>query len=204
MMLKLALVCDGTSDLCLVTLITWMMDEHYPDQLFRIVPAREVIPARDLLVQRLTRTVELYEPAVIFCHRDAENQALAHRVQEVETAAAFIAIPTIPLVPIRMLEAWLLFDEVAIRCAADNRNGTAALNLPALRHVEAQADPKHILYEALKDACGLPVRRKRRFNEHRARSMVMNHITDFSPLRTLAAFQRFEERFVAALHGLAT
>lgn len=201
-MLKLALVCDGTSDLCLTNLITWLMDEHFPELSFRVVPAQEVIPARDVLSRRLVRTVQLYEPTIIFCHRDAEGEALARRVQEVDEAATLIGVPTIPLIPIRMLEAWLLFDERAIRSAADNRNGTARLNLPGLGQVEGRADPKEILYTALKDACGLSARRRRGFSEHRARSMVMSHIDDFSPLRGLTAFQRFEERFLAVVNGV--
>jgi hypothetical protein len=39
----------------------------------------------------------------------------------------------IPVVPVRMTEAWLLADEFAIRSAPGNPNGTQSLDLPDLR-----------------------------------------------------------------------
>jgi len=51
-----------------------------------------------------------------------------------------------------MIESWLLTDEDAIRCAADNRNGTANLNLPVHNRIEKLNNPKEVLFLALKNS----------------------------------------------------
>lgn len=201
-MLKFALVCDGTSDLCLEDLINWLMQVHFADRTYRVVAAQEVIPAHEDLATRIAKTIRLYEPTAILCHRDAENVALPVRTQEIRTAAAGSNTPTIPVVPVRMTEAWLLFDQPAIRAAADNRNGTVALQLPSVANVQALPDPKASLCTALKAACELNARRKRKFSEHRARRLVSTFIDDFTPLRQLEAFQQFEDIFVQTVSAL--
>ena len=193
--LNLALVCDGTSDLCLGDFIIWLMDTHFPEAAFRVVPANEVIPAKGPLSLRLQRAVDLYKPDVIFCHRDSERASLLDRINEIENAAGDLEVPAVAIVPVRMLEAWLLFDVNAVRTAAENKNGTAPITLPALAAVESIANPKQVLFDALQNATGLSVRRRRVFNEKRARSLVSGYIDDFSPLRRLSSFQRFEDRF---------
>lgn len=194
-MLNFTLVCDGTSDLCLTDVITWLMDVHFPERTFRVVPAHEVIPATEAVAVRLARAYQLYQPTVIICHRDAENQTANARITEIEAGGGGLAVPVVAAVPVRMLEAWLLFDEDAIRAAADNKNGTVNLGLPAVAQLENIPDPKAVLFEALRSASELSARRKKRFNEGRARSLLTAHIEDFSPLRQLPAFQRFEEAF---------
>lgn len=144
----------------------------------------------------------LYEPDAVLCHRDAEGAQLTDRSQEIDLAAGQLAIPTIPVVPVRMVEAWLMFNEDAIRAAADNRNGTMPLQLPGPALAERLADPKASLFAALNSACGLSARRRKSFNEHRARSRVTSFIEDFAPLRQLTAFQRFEQRFVDTITAL--
>lgn len=199
--LSLALVCDGTSDLCLSDLIVWMMDTHFPERTFRVIPAVDVIPARGNLAPRLRRTVQLYQPSILFCHRDAERASLNERTREIEAAAEGLDVPVVPVVPVRMLEAWLLFDEDAVRSAANNTVGRTPLELPPLTVVEGLPDPKDVLMAALMSACELPPRRRRAFNAQRARSRVTSYIADFSPLRRLAAFRQFEQKFLETLNA---
>jgi hypothetical protein len=201
-MLKLILICDGTSDICLADVVTWLMDEHFPAVRFRVLPARELIPARESLGVRLEKTVHLYAPDLIVCHRDAEANGIDARREEIVQASAGIDVPAVPLIPVRMLEAWLLFSEAAIRSAADNRHGDGPLQLPPIGQLETTANPKQILLTALKDASGLSARRRRAFNEQRARSLITSHVDDFSPLRRLAAFREFERTFRVAVEQL--
>ena len=91
-----------------------------------------------------------------------------------------------------MQEAWLLFDEVAIRYAANNRFGTIPLQLPPLSAIESRPDPKQDLYELLRRASGLGSRRLRRFSESRAAQRVSELTDDFSPLRLVPAFAALE------------
>jgi hypothetical protein len=88
-----------------------------------------------------------------------------------------------------MQEAWLLFDEQAIRCAAEIPAGSTALELPPLKRIESKPDPKKILEQALLDACGLNKRRRSKLNLPRCKARVADFIDDFSPLRRLNAFR---------------
>jgi len=88
-------------------------------------------------------------------------------------------------------EAWLLFDEHAIRRAAGNPNGRDPIPVPFDR-VENAADPKSILHDVLRSASGLSGRRREKFDVRRAVHRVAEYIDDFSSLRRLSAFLRLE------------
>ena len=95
--------------------------------------------------------------------------------------------------PVRMQEAWLLFDEAAIRYAAGNRSGRQALDLPPIKRLEDLPDPKAELYALLKQASGRSGRRLRRFPLHSRARRVTEFIDDFGPLRALSAFVALED-----------
>ena len=141
--------------------------------------------------------MELYPCDLLFIHRDTESPDSSPRSAEIEQAVAEAGAvtPTIPVVPIRMTEAWLLFDEQAVRRAAGNPNGRMAIELPA-KHPEAIVDPKSLLHQALKKASGLTGRRLRGLRTNDAVHRVAEYIDDFSPLRELTAFQSLCERVV--------
>ena len=199
--ITISIVCDGTSDLCIQDLIQWVTDTSFPEQAFRISEAREVIPAHGTLDTRLKRAYSSYEPHIIVCHRDAENVPMATRITEIVEAhaQASIPIPVVPAVPVRMIESWLLTDAHAIRCAADNRNGTTELNLPRNRSIEQLPNPKSVLFDALKTASNLAARRLKQFDEHRARRRVASFIEDFESLQKLPSFRAFEDRLIEAI-----
>jgi hypothetical protein len=110
----------------------------------------------------------------------------------------------VPVVPVRMTEAWLLVDERAIRQAADNPNGSAPLGLPALRHIESLPDPKQVLRRALETACQKKGRRLAQFR--RGLSWRVQRVADlmqeFQRLRELSAFQQLETDTRVALERL--
>ena len=202
---SIVLVCDGTSDICIQDIIQWVVDENFSDRTFRIQAAREVIPAHVSLDARIRRAEEIYEPDIIVCHRDTENNTLIQRLAEINeaTAIANIATRVVPAIPIRMVESWLLIDSSAIRSAANNKNGTQPLLLPTHPRIENSADPKSILFAALNTASGLPPQRLRRFDVHKARSRITGYIDSFAPLRHQAGFIRFERDLVAAVQTIA-
>lgn len=92
-----------------------------------------------------------------------------------------------------MLEAWLLFDETAIKSAAGNRRYHAELNLPALNKLESVTDPKSVFHSLLSEASDLNRRRQRNFREAKHARNVTEFIKDFSPLRQLSAFAALEQ-----------
>jgi hypothetical protein len=60
-----------------------------------------------------------------------------------------------------MQEAWLLFNEGALREAAGNPRGSVALELPRVTSLEGIPNPKETLHHLLREASGLSGRRKK-------------------------------------------
>ena len=98
------------------------------------------------------------------------------------------------VVPVRMQEAWLLFDEAALRTAAGNPRGRQELQLPRLGDIERLPDPKAILRQIIRTASGLSGRRLHRLEVSTQR--VAELIDDFTPLRALLAFQALEQELI--------
>jgi len=149
------------------------------------------------LTERIQKSIQLYPCELPFVHRDAERQPLDTRLDEIERAteaarSSSIIPPVVSVVPVRMQEAWLLFDEAAIRRASGNPNGHVNLQLPSVGTCETLPDPKEILHAALRDASELSGRRRQRFDPHLAALRLADLIDDFAPLRALPAFQRLE------------
>jgi hypothetical protein len=98
-----------------------------------------------------------------------------------------------------MVEAWLLFNETAIRQAAGNPNGTVILSMPRLIDVENIPDPKDVLHNLVLAATDLPTRRRKRFDVNKAVHLIPKYIDDFSPLKNLPAFSSLEEQVVQTI-----
>jgi hypothetical protein len=82
-------------------------------------------PARLGLAERISRALALFPADLLFVHRDADRGPTATRREEIRRAVAATMANqmTVPVVPVRMTEAWLLIDEAAIRSAAGNPRG---------------------------------------------------------------------------------
>lgn len=148
--------------------------------------------------------LKLYPCELLFVHRDAESQSFGQRFEEIDQAVdalrdSITVPPVVRVVPVRMMEAWLLQNEAAIRRAARNPNGTTPLNLPSAQHVEGVLDPKDYLTQALVQASGLRPRRRRTFQTNRLVYRVAELIEDFSILDAVPAFSRFNEELRSRL-----
>lgn len=134
---------------------------------------------------------------ILFIHRDAEAQPWHPRQDEVQRALEELHDGQLPLtvcvIPVRMQEARLLFDEAAIKAAAVNRNYAEPLDLP---------NPKAELRERLRQASGLSGRRLKRLNVGRLAHFVAQNIENYEPLRQLEAFRRLEQDVRLALGSL--
>ncbi len=98
-----------------------------------------------------------------------------------------------------MLEAWLLFDETAIRRAAGNPNGRDKIDLPKLTRIESEPDPKQLLCDILSKASGLTGRKLKRFKPLSKRHLVAEEITSFAPLLKLEPFSRLQDAVILYL-----
>lgn len=197
--LRHTLVSDGPTDANLIPIVDWTLKHIGGVALSEGVRARfwRLPKPPNGLAEKIVKAIELHPCDVLFVHRDAEKQSSESRVAEIREALAALPQktqpPAVAIVPVRMLEAWLCFDERAIRNAAGNPNGTAPLGLPSLKRVESRPDPKEDLQKALLAACELSGRRLKKFNTAGAFWRIVDYIEDFSPLRELPAFQAFEK-----------
>lgn len=88
---------------------------------------------------------------LVVVHRDADNAGRGARTAEIHEAVASATVTgsVLPVVPVRMTEAWLLLDDAAIRRVAGNPAGRTTLDLPKVHEVERVPDPKQLLRECL-------------------------------------------------------
>lgn len=198
--LRYTLLSDGPADKALMPILTWLLRQHLPNLPIQSRWAdlrRLPRPPRDL-GGKIRESLNLFPCDLMFIHRDAENASLNDRLNEIRQAVVHANVDDaisnfICVVPVRMTEAWLLFDSDAIRQAAGNPNGTVSLQLPRLSDIESLPDPKRILNRALKTAKEYGTRRRRSFDVNRAVQRVPECIEDFSPLKRLSAFTALEE-----------
>lgn len=207
--LRFTLLGEGSSDRALLPVIEWLLGRHLPAVALQSAWAdlgRLVRPPRTL-AGRIATSVDLYPCELLFVHRDADRERHIRRVEEVQRAAQQAGLslaarsltlpPVVAMVPVRMLEAWLLTDEAALRMAAGNPNGRDPLDLPRVRELETIANPKEIFRQAFLTASGLSSRRRRGVSPSPVR--VAQLTGDFSPLLALPAFQALEDELLRAL-----
>ena len=199
---RYTLLADGSSDEALIPIINWLIGEHFPDA--RILPAfaRELRTVGNGLLERVNEALRNFPCDLLFVHRDAEGMLRANRVVEIEHIMQGVEVPYVPLVPVRMTEAWLLADETSIRFAAGNQSGKQALDLPNRRQWENLNDPKAVLLSALTIATGKTGRRLSKFSPERARALVTQRTESFAALRGLEAFDAFESDLIEQLRKL--
>lgn len=95
-----------------------------------------------------------------------------------------------------MQEAWLLFDEQAIRWAAGNQNGKMPMKLPPLKTIEHLSEPKEILNDLLREARGLGGKRRSKGHISHTTQRIADYLDDFTPLRQLGAFRHLESQII--------
>jgi hypothetical protein len=190
------LVSEGSTDANLIPIIDWTLKHTAGLPLSQGKRAEfwRLSKKPGSLGERILKAVELDPCEILFIHRDADGELPQARVGEIRQAIeqAGIKMPAVAIIPVRMLEAWLCFNEVTIRKASGNPNGKVPLNLPAMKRVESRPDPKRDLREALLTASERSGRRRKRFDTAAAFWLIVDGIEDFSPLRELPSFQAFE------------
>lgn len=205
--IEAVLICDGPSDQALEHPIRWLLSKSgFQGTLNIEVPDfRKLKPRSSKLHHRLEAAVKLFQPSVIFIHRDAEREQWEARVSEIESSFQKLnrsGIPYVPIVPVRMLESWLLFDEEAIRRAAGNPNGRCRLTMPRISTLSGIPDPKGRLCSLLSTASELSGRKLRKFKPLSKRHLVAEEIGDFSPLLAVDSFKEVQNsisRLVASI-----
>jgi hypothetical protein len=202
------LLADGPSDAPLgrhVELIAqrngFEIDVVAPD-LRRLDPS----PGRGV-ADRLSAVLEFDDGFdLVIVHRDAENDSRQRRLIEIEDGVSAVreGLSALPIVPIKMTEAWLLVDEEAIRRVAGRPSGTEPLGLPSLSGVESVPDAKELLRRALETASGTTGRRLKRFKRDFGgqRRRLLEGIDHAGPVSQLSAWRDLETDIATVLAAL--
>ena len=180
-----SVVADGGTDRLLVPVIQWAIHRLDPDV--------EILEPE--FRKRHGSVVDFlggYESDVmlVFVHRDSENLSLQQRSREFE---AVTRPNVVPIVPVQMSEAWILFDSAAVAKAPGSP--ASRVSVPAIAEIEGISNPKERLDQLLFHAAGSPTgRRGRNFKRSIVdrRVSVAEYISDYAPLRHLPAFRRFQ------------
>ena len=211
--LRYTLTGDGPSDRSLMFVIDWLLAHH--NQLSDIAILSQFADPRESssrrLTDRLPDAIRRFPCDILFIHRDAESEPREKRREEIDVAISELAhtMPfSVPVIPVRMTEAWLLIDETAIRKAADNPNGSVILDLPRLNRLESLPDPKDQLDQLLIAASEKKGRKLDKFKRASElayrRGRVADLINDYSSLRFLGAFSAFENALNLVIDQLVT
>lgn len=189
-------VSEGTSDLPLADLIETLFLDRGVD-LFLSRPDFALLGRVERDVQsKIHAGLRLTGGPVdlVVVHRDADSIGADARRREIAGAASTVAAGStvIPVVPVRMTEAWLLLDEALIRQVAGNPRGRMDLQLPRPHEVENRADPKEILQRCLLRAAEVTGRRRenlrKRFPQHRRQ--LLERLDRFGPVSKLASWNQ--------------
>lgn len=182
--LTYSVVADGGTDRALIPIIEWAI--HRLDPQVEILEPdfrKRLGSVKDFIGSYKTGAM------MIFVHRDAEGEPIEDRLREFDGVTRDV----VPVVPVRMTEAWMLIDGAAIARAADRPN--AVVPVPPIAQLETLADPKSDLEQLLTSAAGpLTGRRHKQFQRSivNRRVNVANLIGDFAPLEAVPAFHRFQ------------
>ncbi|MFC5953564.1 hypothetical protein ACFP51_03365 [Streptomyces pratens] len=201
-------LCEGSSDMGLRFHIEAIAAEmgreiHVTSPDLDRLPTKPGHSVKDKLraAQRLSDGGRTYDLVVI--HRDSDREPPDRRRTEIAEAVAAVSpgLAHVPVIPVRMLEAWLLLDPSAIREVAGNPNGKMALDLPKAAKAESVKDPKWLLKQAIATASeergrGLQ-KLQTRFSANRARLLQM--LDREGPVKQLASWQSFTNDLHEAL-----
>ncbi|GCD98968.1 DUF4276 family protein [Embleya hyalina] len=198
MTLRVLYICEGSSDTGLKLHIEEIAAEAGYELLVTVPNFDRLRESTGRAVADKLRVARRLDDAhydIALIHRDADNVQPLHRCQEISAAVTqeWPGLAHVPIIPVRMLEAWLLVDETAIREVSGNPNGRAVLNLPKPAKVETESDPKQRLKDAIATASGVKGRELKklqaRFPQNRRRLLQM--LDRKGPIRRLTSWQAF-------------
>lgn len=152
---------------------------------------------------------------MLVVHADADylsaERALAERfepglelVQQFKLAGGSVCEHVIPIIPIQMIEAWMIADVSTLREVIGTRVAASELGLPQHpRQVESVPEPKRLLLQAVAQA--LSDRPRRRRNPQRELAILQEPLAGqirLEELRRVPAFQEFEIAVHNALRAM--
>ena len=137
--LDFTLLSDGSSDAVLIQPLTWLLEQHVLHLGVAVNGTwadlrRLRRPPRDIR-ERIERALDLYPCDILFIHRDGESVPLEQRIEEILSAVEGVDNVSVPVVTVRMQEAWLLIDASFCR-----RSGSGSSRIRVCARVEMLAN----------------------------------------------------------------
>ena len=208
--IRYTFLTDGSSDRALQPIIDWSLRQDHRVGSFVGQPA-DLSYLREQprgLSERIRRSVTDYPCNLLIVHRDSETSPLQQRYDEVRQALEASCLgglldSCVALIPVRMMEAWLLLSEQAVRQAVGKPTGRVVLDFPRVNRLESLPNPKQLLKELLTTAAEGTARQRRRLHLSSLVHTVADRIEDFSPLERLSSYIFFKEQLNAAIAALA-
>lgn len=179
-------------------IIKWLIDDLYPkcDVNLQFADFRSHKNPPKTLGEKVNASRKFFPFDVLFIHRDLESRdfkAVQIRDKEIrDSTPVKLRDVIVPVIPVKMMEAWLLVNGESLKKAAGNRNYTGDLNIPGIAALETLNDPKKILHDLLASASGLKGRQLSKFRPHSAIHILADTIPSFEALRCLQGFLKFE------------
>ncbi len=205
--LKYTLIGDGSSDKALMSIIKWLLDDLYPklpnSGVFADFRRLTNPPKKGDIANQIKCASDYYQYDILFYHRDAErndDNIIEERKKEIASKMDkqnFAKV--VCVIPVVMMESWLLFDEIAIKKAAGNRNYKGKLSLPQINKLESIKNSKELLHNLLIDASGKKRSNGKGVNVNYAVHLVAENIYNYNPLRSLQSFKIFEQDLKTAV-----
>ncbi len=199
--IKFTLLSEGSSDESLIPILKLLLIKYFPNTPInsKWADLRNLKKPPKELENKILLACEYYNCNLLFIHRDSDGETLFKREQEiikaVEKAEKNVKIPkSIAVIPVKMLETWLLIDEKAIRFSVGNPYSKIPLNLPKFHELENKSKPKEFLNETLKKASGYTGRKLKKLNLNSCKKRIADRIENLSPLQKLSAFQELEKK----------
>ncbi|MBD8721908.1 hypothetical protein IFT43_00865 [Oxalobacteraceae sp. CFBP 13708] len=198
MKLNFLLIGEGSSDIRLTNHIENILIEEGFDEVSGEAPDLSLFPTPigRSIKEKLSALMRFYPHAdIIFVHRDADNAGVAQRLIEIKKAVddLNLSINVIPIIPVTMLETWLLADVNAIKKIAGKPKTLSISCIPAINRLESCADTKRVLMDALCEASETQGHRlqkfKGRFCEMRAR--LTTDLDHSGPVNELPSYKDF-------------
>ena len=197
--LSTGLITDGSSDQALIPLLTTLLSDLLPQA--RIDTLQWIAPAnKNSLSEKISYALDTgnFQLDILFVHRDAENETVAKRVEEISQSTPAGKHPIVCVIPVKMTESWLITSDKAIKEAVGNSHSKAKLDLPAQNKIES-CDAKAVLFEALTQAREHGAHRRRKFKPERFRQRVAELTTDLTALRKIPSFKLMEDALLDIL-----
>jgi hypothetical protein len=206
MKIHFILICEGSSDEALIShlqslLVACGVDEvtGTPLDFVRTPYKPGTIEGKIKIACELEKNFDL-----LFVHRDSDSidpnpryTEIALGVERSQYNGRWIGV-----VPVQELEAWLLLDELAIRRVSGRPSGREPLALPDFDQIEATANPKEILFEAIRVASKTKGRDRKKLNKQlpALRKQLINGLTIDGSLLQLPSWRRLKEDII---HNIA-